>query len=340
VRIDDGSAVGETRRDLDQYRGALADPDALEALRVVYRGRWDVADALRWACSPDSATPDGRSSPSVRLRELQRRAFAADGDAAGDESVARAISALEAEITAERAALDAALLIVRGTVDSPPAGAAVVRESARPARPGQLAAPAPVSDRETPGVSSRRRGVLAVTFAGAVAVGAVLGGNLTAALTAATNPAAGPAVVPTGDPVPETDQDVLVSRVFDSVQTPKDIPLPVMPDDFVPESFRYLGSAGWTDVDSDGVTDSPYYAARGVAGTVCLVVVPADSGYLSTCALESAYPAAGLRLSWQSRDLHPDTSDPLDEMVLDISVAWLSDATVQTRGSGRPVTEP
>jgi hypothetical protein len=265
----------------------------------------------------------------MRLHELQRRAYAADGDAAGDESVARDILALDAEIAAEQTALDAAFTAVREGVTAVPAGSAHVTQAAGyepPAEEGAAARPA----------GPRRRSVLAVTFAGALMVGAVLGSNLTAALTAASNSGAGSMIVPTGDPVPETDEDVLVSRVFDSVQTPKDVPLPVMPDDFVPESFRYLGSAGWTDVDSDGITDSPYYAARGVTGTVCLVVVPADSGYLSTCALESAYPAAGLRLSWQSRDLHPDTSDPLDEMVLDISVAWLSDATVQTRGSGRP----
>jgi hypothetical protein len=333
VRIDDGSAVGETRQDLDLYRDTLDDPNALATLSAAYRGRWAVADALRWLCFPEDPASDGRPSPVMRLHELHRRAYAADGDAAGDESVARDILALDAEIAAERTALDAAFDAVRGAKgEGAPAAPAGSAQTA-------LVAPLEPAPEEGPGVrpaGPRRRSLLAVTLAGALMVGAVLGSNLTAALTAASTSAAGSMVVPTGDPVPETDEDVLVSRVFDTLQTPKDVPLPVMPDDFVPESFRYLGSAGWTDVDSDGITDSPYYAARGVSGTVCLVVVPADSGYLSTCALESAYPAAGLRLSWQSRDLHPDTSDPLDEMVLDISIAWLSDATVQTRGSGRP----
>jgi hypothetical protein len=329
--------VGETQRDCDPYREALENPDLLKAVRAVHDGRWAVADALWWASSPDSPTPDGRPAPAARLRELQRRAFAADGDAVGDSAVAQAILDLETEIAFERAAIDAALGVTRGAT-----GGVTRIEAAKPgASAGSETATAAESVTPTAFIARFRRGrVLAVTLAGALTVGAVLGSNLTALLSTATNSGAGSTVIPTGDPVPETDEDVLVGRVFDSVQTPKDIPLPMMPDFFVAESFRYLGSAGWTDVNSDGITDSPYYAARGASGTVCLVVVPADSGYLSTCALEAAYPAAGLRLSWQSRDLHPDTSDPLDEMVLDISVAWLSDATVETRGSGRAMSEP
>ena len=197
--------------------------------------------------------------------------------------------------------------------------------------PGSTSAAAP---------SRRGRGVLIAVVAGAVALGALAGSVVTASLhterAASEGVAAGTIATETDDPAPDADQPVLVGQVFTRGQTPRDVPLVPMPETFAAESFRYLGSAGWTDADADGVTDSPYYAVRGAAGIVCLVVVPEGSGYLSTCALESAYPEAGLRLSWQSTDLHPAMRNG-SGIVLDITVTWLSNAMVETRGSGRPI---
>jgi hypothetical protein len=337
VRINDGSVVAQAQRDSDPYRQAQEQPAFLHAVEAAYRGRWRVLDALWWASHPEAPTPEGRRAPLVRLSSLQRRAFAADGDAAGDEAVARAILELDAEITAERAALESALATAAARLSGAP-----VASGDGVSEPGAVGVePEAAGQAQTPGEGGRANGRMRVAAViGALAVGAVLGGTLTATLTASGDAADGAGAASPSDPVPESTGPVLVGRIFDRIQTTKDIPLAAMPDEFDADSFRYLGSAGWTDVNTDGVTDSPYYAARGTSGTVCLVVVPADSGYLSTCAIESAYPAAGLRLTWQSKDLHPNGVDPADAMVLDITVAWLSDSTVETRGSGRPASEP
>ncbi|MGY4858138.1 hypothetical protein [Cryobacterium sp. AP23] len=283
--------------------------------------------------------------PEARLRALQRRAFAADGDAAGDREVARAIRELQAEIAAATGGAQSRP-VASEPVRMPP-GASAIGSPPLPDAPGDPPEP-PAEPPAEPGsaaaeVPSRRWGLLVAGVAGAVALGALAGSAVTAAIhteQSASVSGAGETKVPaTDDPAPNADQPVLVGEIFTRGQTPRDIPLVPMPETFAAESFRYLGSAGWTDADADGVTDSPYYAARGASGIVCLVVVPEESGYLSTCALESAYPEAGLRLSWQSVDLHPALRDSGD-IVLDISVTWLSNAMVETRGSGRPVVVP
>ena len=273
--------------------------------------------------------------PHERLRDLQRRAFAADGDAAGDDSVATAIRELQAEIAAERAADGREVT----PVGSEPA--AMPGIDTADGSPGSQTAPGDPpagADTGSAGASPRRRGPLVFGLAAALALGVLLGSGVTAALNPGS-PAIEAGAAEAGATDTEAtadDQPVLVSQVFSRMQTPRDIPLVAMPNSFDPDSFRYLGSAGWTDADGDGVIDSPYFAARGASGAVCLVVVPEGSGYLSTCALESAYPATGLHLSWQSSDLHPAVQDPTG-VVMDITVTWLSNAMVETRGSGRPV---
>ena len=287
------------------------------------------------------AEPAREGDPQERLRALQRRAFAADGDAAGDAQVARAIRDLQAEIAVGGATGrddpssrddppefdvrrgDPSGVDVFSGVDVPPDQPPTDESGSGPADP------------------PRHHRPLAVALAAALALGVLLGSGVTAALqptpTASDAGAGGSGATETD--APDADQPVLIGQVFGRMQTPRDIPMVEMPDTFIPESFRYLGSAGWTDADDDGVTDSPYYAARGAAGVVCLVVVPNGTGYLSTCALEAAYPTEGLRLSWQSTDLHPAVPDGTG-VVLDISVAWLSNAMVETRGAGRPVAAP
>ncbi|WP_220604759.1 hypothetical protein [Cryobacterium inferilacus] len=273
-----------------------------------------------------------------RLRALQRRAFSAEGDAAGDAAVAAAIRAVQAEIAAgglaagNLAAGDPATGTAVGdpaTGGNPPGP--VGTDAAGPDGPALVAGPAEAAARP------RRLGW-------GLAVAALLGALVGTGATLAIRPGAEGGVpgdsATVADGVADTEaagsnDPVLVGQVFERLQTGRDIPRVEMPEAFRPESFRYLGSAGWTDADDDGVTDSPYYAARGPSDVVCLVVVPEGSGYLSTCAPESAYPRAGLRLAWQSTDLHPAVPDGTST-VLDISVAWLRNAMVETRGAGRP----
>jgi hypothetical protein len=287
------------------------------------------------------AEPARAGDPQERLQALQRRAFAADGDAAGDAEVARAIRDLQTEIAATGATSGRQALAGRddppdadarpGDLPDDPPGVGSTPDQAPPAGSGTDPHPVP-----------RRRRPLVVALSAALALGVLLGSGVTAALQSST-PSSPSAASETGtgqSGATETDapadQPVLIGQVFARMQTPRDVPLAAMPETFIPETFRYLGSAGWTDADADGVTDSPYYAVRGGAGVVCLVVVPNGTGYLSTCAVEAAYPEDGLRLSWQSTDLHPAVPDG-SRVVLDITVAWLSNAMVETRGSGRPV---
>ncbi|WEO76821.1 hypothetical protein BJQ94_15885 [Cryobacterium sp. SO2] len=272
-------------------------------------------------------TQDGRDGdPHERLRALQRRVYAADGDAAGDAAVVRAMLELQAELAAEQPA-------VSDAVGPEPGRAADPADPAVGLAPDSSTDPATESAAGEPGPPPRRRVLLGAGLAGAVALGALLGGTVSMAIRPTPPAPTDAATAAAGEPVP-------AAQVFTRLQTAKDVPLVAMPEAFAATSFRYLGSAGWTDADGDGVTDSPYYAARSNSDMICLVVVPEGSGYLSTCAPESAYPSAGLRLSWQSTDLHPGVPDGTAGIVLDVTVAWRSDSTVETRGAGRPVSIP
>ncbi|MCU1446171.1 hypothetical protein [Cryobacterium sp.] len=341
MRNNDGSVVAEAQRENDPYRQALDDPAFLTAVGAVYRGRLAVLDALWWEAHPDDPAPDGRPAPVERLRALQRRVFAADGDAAGDRAVAEALLELQADIAAERSAIGAAIDAARAGIAEPPGGAAAPAAGPsagpEPDAAGPWPSPETLPEKKGSGLHPHGRVLVAAGLAGAVLLGALLGSNVTTAVNSAGGE---PPATTASDPTPTDDQSAQVGRVFDRIQTARDIPLVPMPETFDPESFRYLGSAGWTDRDADGLTDSPYYAARGANGTVCLVVVPEGSGYLSTCAIEAAYPGSGLHLFWQSTDLHPTVPAGAEAVVLDITVAWLSDATIQTRGSGRTIAGP
>jgi len=344
VRTNDGSPVAQARRGDDPYERALTDPDFLPAVTAAHRGRWPVLDALWWWAHPAEATPSGSPSPTARLSALQRRLFGADGDAAGDGTVAAAARELETEIAAERAAIGAALAAVgagaAGTgvpapaVDSPlptTAPPTALEPDSAPPTPDEAAETlsdgGPTPDPAPP----RNRLLLGAGLVGALLVGAFVGHQVTAAnrpgalapTPAASSGSATPSAVP-----------VIAAQVFARVQTGQDFPRVAMPAAYDPASFRYLGAAGWRDSDANGVTDSPYYAARGAENMVCLVVVPEGAGYLTTCTPEEDFPSTGLRLSWQSTDFLPMEQDGR-AMVMDITVAWLSDSTIETRGSGR-----
>ena len=341
--------MAQARRGDDPYERALTDPDFLRAVTAAHRGRWPVLDALWWWSHPAEAAPSGSPSPTARLSTLQRRLFGADGDAAGDGAVAAAARELEGEIAAERAAIGAALAAagageeVAGRGVRTPAVDSPRPATAPPTAPGADRAP-PISDEaaEPPDLSDggaipdpaaqRNRLLLGAGLVGAMLLGALLGSQVTAA-----NPPGAPAPTPaassTGSATPLA-VPVIAAQVFARVQTGQDIPRVPLPGAYDPASFRYLGAAGWRDSDANGVTDSPYYAARSAENLVCLVAVPEGAGYLTTCTREEDFPSTGLRLSWQSTDFLPMEQDGR-AMVMDITVAWLSDSTIETRGSGR-----
>lgn len=343
--------MAQARRGDDPYERALTDPDFLLAVTAAHRGRWPVLDALWWWAHPAEAAPSGSPSPASRLSTLQRRLFGADGDAAGDGTVAAAARELEREIAAERAAIGAALAAVgpAGPGVPAPAAASPLPATAPPtaldaAPPPGLAPPIPDGDAELPDPSdggqspdpapARNRLLLGAGLVGALLVGAFVGTQVTAATRPGTLEPT-PEVSSTGSAAPSA-VPVIAAQVFARGQTGQDLPRVPVPAAYDPASFRYLGAAGWRDSDSNGVTDSPYYAARGAENMVCLVVVPEGAGYLTTCTLEEDFPSTGLRLSWQSTDFLPMEQDG-QAMVMDITVAWLSDSTIETRGSGRPL---
>jgi hypothetical protein len=349
--------VAEAPDDSDPYERARHDPGFLRAVEATHRGRWPVPDALWWLGHPNDPAPGGTAAPAERVRNLQRRIFAADGDAAGNTAVADALRRLENEIVAERAAIAQAVAAALagtgpGTEAARPDTAAAEPSALEAGADGAAGAALPALEQAPEPVAEgtpARRWAAAAALVAALLVGAVVGGALNRAdrtaaeaptpatsSATATPPATAPGTAPAGEPVPP----LLVAEVFDRAQQPADLPAVPLPRAFDTASFRYLGSAGFTDADGNGVIDSPYYAARGADRMICLVAVPEGSGYLSTCAHEAEYPAAGLRLSWQSTDLLVGASDATAPMVLDITVAWLRDSSIETRGSGRSTVAP
>lgn len=329
----------------DPYDLAVSDPRFLAAATAAHAGRWSLLDALWWEWHPEDPAPSGSPSPILRLRELQRRVFAADGDAAGDHSVAQAVRELEAEIVAERAAVTEAITAAHADLRSRTAGrqnpdplypdpsnadpavetsaapAAGAYGTADPATPATEAAAGAVADR-----TGRRRirpgviAALALALVVAAAIGAVLGSLLP---TAGPLAAPSPSATATATATPPGNPAVL----FAQAQRPQDIPAQLMPATFEADSFRYLGSTGWAE-DANLVGRWPFYAARAAGGLICLVAMPEGSGYLSTCAGEAAYPATGLRLSWESADylaqLPPDfyVEEGMEDMIGDVTVVW------------------
>ncbi|TFC91417.1 hypothetical protein [Cryobacterium sp. TMT4-31] len=346
VRINDGSLVAQARRDDDPYERALTDPDFLRAVTAAHRGHWPVLDALWWCRHPAEAAPSGSPSPVARLSSLQRRLFAADGDAAGDGAVADAVRELEAEIGEERANIGAALAAAHAGREPPDTESPAIErpgtESSGTEQPatelpatGTPFAPHVVVGSSVVGstprwVPPRRRLLLGAGLVGALLLGALVGSQVTSASRSGA-----PEPTPTATSTRTPTVPVLAAQVFARVQTGQDIPRVPLPGAYDPASFRYLGSSGWRDVDANGVTDSPYYAARGASNTICLVAMPEGAGYLTTCTLEADFPRGGLRLSWQSSDVLPVEENGRTAMVMDITVTWMRDSTIETRGTGR-----
>ena len=336
----------------DPYDLARADPLFLASAATAHAGRWSLLDALWWEWHPEEPAPSGTSSPIYRLRALQRRVFAADGDAAGDHSVAQVVRELEAEIVAERAAITEAILAARADLEDRAAGRpqldpAFGDPTVDPAGDPAVDPAADPDDAEDAAGSeaappARRRLLPALILVAALITAAVLGGVLGNRLTvtglgAAESPP--PSAGATAEPVANP------AALFAQAQRPQDVPAVAVSAIFEPGSFRYLGSAGGL-AEANLVGPSPFYAARAAGSLICLVAIPTGSGYLSTCAVESAYPAAGLRLYWESADflvdMGPDfiVEEGAADMIGDVSVIWGSTGEVSSQWTLRSPSEP
>ncbi len=329
-----GVSLAGNRHD-DPYERALESPDFAAAVAAAHTGAWSLPDALWWEWHPEDAAPSGTPSPIATLRALQRRAFSADGDAAGDADVAQAVRALEAEIAAERVAIAEALRAANAQDDG-------TGRASAPAADGDSAAgaDADAADPDEPDATdpARRFGHRHWLLAGgillAVAIGVILGSQLGAAGLVA---GAGP--TPSGTPLPSPTASIATvssespSMIFIREQTPLDIPLVSTGTVFQADSFRYLGAADWSE-NPDEVGLSPYYAALSSSHMICLVAMPETGGYVSTCALESGFPSAGLRLYWESNTvMHSETG--VSRVLGDFFVVWELDGDITGQFSGR-----
>ncbi|ANP73986.1 hypothetical protein [Cryobacterium arcticum] len=276
----------------DAYERALGDEEFRYAVRDHYRGSRDVLDALWWRAHPDQASPQGEPAPSGRVRALQRRVFAADADAAGDDAVHRALRELEAESAAEREAIDDAVLAAGQQLEG--AGAARV-VLVRPMSPqddelqhdaglavsadGLPAAP------EKPAGASRNRLRLTAGLIVAAVLGGVAGAQIVGMVAA--DRTEGPAAA---------SANAKAFEIFDTHQTVADVPVIPLPDSFQPLTLRSLGSITWESVDPPA--ESQFYVVRAELHRVCLILLIDDPHYLSSCVGESEFTASGLTLYW------------------------------------------
>lgn len=156
----------------DAYSRARRDPDFLEAVRRGFAGRHDVLDALWWLDHPADAAPDGTPAPVHELRALQRRVFSADGGSLGDPEASLALSELQAEILAERAAIEDAVAAVEAEGSAP--GLDSLFPVERPAERADAASTGATSV----GVSKHTRNLLVLVGIVAAAAGVAAGVQL------------------------------------------------------------------------------------------------------------------------------------------------------------------
>ena len=260
----------------DAYQRALDDQEFRSAVEDHYRGSRDVLDALWWRAHPDQASPQGAPAPSGRVRALQRRVFAADADAAGDDAVHRALRELQAEIAGERAAIDDAVR--------------AAEQDGALAHDGALVedADGPPAAAEKPAGASRNRGRLAAGLIVAAVLGGVVGAQIVGVTTHGTQPAA------------EATAQPKALEIFDRPQTVADVPMPgiALPASFQPLTLRSLGSISWDSVDPP--VESLFYVGRADPDRVCLLLLIDDAHHLSACVGESEFAASGLTLYWSS----------------------------------------
>ncbi|WP_120339314.1 hypothetical protein [Cryobacterium soli] len=275
----------------DAYERALGDEAFRSAVQDHYRGSRGVLDALWWRAHPDQPSPEGEPAPSGRVRALQRRVFAADADAAGDDTVHRALRELEAEIAGELRAIDDAVLAAEWELAGPDAARVA---AARPVVPqddyvehdagAAVSADGPQSAPEKPAGASRNR----VRLAAGLIVAAVLGGVAGAQIVGAiARGAETPAAVAT---------EAKAFEVFDRPQTVADVPVLSLPASFQPLTLRNIGSISWDSADPPAETQ--FYVVRADPERVCLLLVIDDAHYLSSCVSESEFAASGVTLYW------------------------------------------
>lgn len=304
------------------YVQARRDPDFLHRVREAYTGRHDALDALWWLSRPLEAGPSGATSPGTELRDLQRRVFSAEGEAARDDEAALRLRQLKKDLAADRLRIEHAIRAVQSPLvahieSDGPDGAAIA-----PGEP-QSGTPHETLRKQHGHFSPRGRSILTIAVAAAAIVGLVLGfgvGNWFVPAGASWDSFS------TSSPSSPAEAPTEVMAIFDRVRKPSDTPTPHTPETLVRGSFRQLMPFG----------DNTAYAARSTSNEVCLVVFPASDDYVSSCVTPSDFPRGGLRIAWVVHDWSIERyASELGELTdSDWNAVWNSDGSLEMRSTG------
>ncbi|TFD50189.1 hypothetical protein E3T55_09790 [Cryobacterium frigoriphilum] len=337
------------------WLAAQTDAGLLTRLRVNYRGRCDVLDALWWRFRPLTPTESGQPDPAVDLAELQARVYSREGlnepvieafdQRAGTTVSATAhehrLAALRARLTQDAAALDALLERMRDWTpeqaadESPPRfKPAAVLGTARESE----TAPYPVEPTEpptppTPGTPAELAQLAPLSrpvfFALGLVLGVVIGtagaiGTLGEGDSAGQGDSANAVANQSGGTVSASSSDVL--QIFEEDTDWADGGPPDLGREFEPDSIRsVLGPA------PIGTGYGVYVAQRGTA-EYCIVVQDADQSGSTACATARTIATSGLYL--HARVWSPP--EPADNAVLlQVYVSWSSTGAVIAGSSPR-----
>lgn len=324
----------------DAYGRARRDAAFLQRVRDADTGRWDVLDALWWHSHPFEPAPSGIPAPAAELRELKRRLFSQDGDASGDPVTTALTSELEATISAERAAIQHAIERAQSTSENH--AHSTDEDVASVSVPGRMpdiaysAAVAPPVTRTA--LSPKRNLAVVVGIVAAVIGGMAVGAQLTSGTDAAP-PGAFPTPMNTASPVVMLEAAPLALAVFDRPQESMDVPSVPMPEALDLESFRAIGSASLRSHDGEegrlDLYSDRFFAARTTSNLVCLVAVVSSIDYLSTCTLETDFPATGLRLYWPGSLTMPNAEGTVTTTAMERYTVWQPDGSLEGGGMGR-----
>ena len=309
------------------WLAAHTDAGLLNRLRVTYRGRFDVLDALWWRFRPLTPTESGHADPALELAALQAHVYSRDGldepvidrpDPVTGRPVAATatehrLRALTAQLQLDAAAVDALLERMHDqaipsatttTTAATPAGPAPAQVESPTAPATRFAispADAPAGSPTSTVLSPRADVALAhrghpVIFALGLLLGVVLGGFATFGLLGLVEPSGrgdsasaqeNPAAADEGASRTEA-ADVL--QIFDEVADWGAEEAPHLGREYRPETIRsVLGPA------PTGTGFGVYVAQRGTA-EYCIIVQDADQSGSTACATHRTIAASGLHL--------------------------------------------
>ncbi|MFT2817476.1 hypothetical protein [Leifsonia sp. A12D58] len=352
-------------RDESAYEQALRDDRFRADVTEVYTGQHSVLDALWWLEHPTEPAPSGRTAPATELRDLQHQLFSKDGGGLADPAAASRLPELEAEIRFEREAIEDAVTTVLAArtaprdsdtaldrdldaafdldtaldidlalaVDRVAAGVDAREPAGDPRRnddSAHVGDPAHLTSSPSLSPALWRRpsrstaiglGITAALILG-VGIGTQLGQG-SADVSSATQPTTSATPTPTASRAKALD-------VFNTGQTPEDIPTQLIPDTFDQSTFRLLQG-------TVGEFFPVAYAVRSTSGLVCLLIAGSRLNYTASCVRDPDFPSMGMRLQTLTELTFPGATDPAQPT--DITIVWATDGSVEMSGSGRQTPE-